>query len=240
MSNRHSNIFKTETFSSLVKKTKYTIIGSHYRLRHLNEDLNVRVDSQQLMRATTYRYLGIEVDETLGWQCQVNIICKKVSAGLRALKRIRPLVPSQTLLRMYEALVLSYLDYCSKVWGCMGKSQCDRLKKLQNRAGRIDYNTRSADILQDLRWDSLEQRCSKQLAIRVFKSLHNLYPEGLRNMFKPTSIHIMYGALQTMFLCPGPVLKLLRGRLATGGLSCGMALVTNSKMRQISTLSSPL
>ena len=145
------------------------IIGSQYRLRHLNEDLNVRVDSQQLMRATTYRYLRIEVDEALGWQCQVDIIFKKVSAGLGALKRIRPLVPRQTLLRMYEALVLPYLDYCSEVWGCMGKSQCDRLQKLQNRAGRIitfsDYNTRSADILQDLGWDSLEERRSKQLAI---------------------------------------------------------------------------
>ena len=29
-----------------------------------------------------------------------------------------------------EALVLPYLDYCSEVWGCTGKSQCDRLQKL--------------------------------------------------------------------------------------------------------------
>ena len=70
----------------------------------------------------------------------------------------------------------------------MGKGLCDRLQRLQNRAGRIitfsDYNTRSADILQDLRWDTLEQRQSKQLTISVFKSL---YPESLKNMFKPTS-----------------------------------------------------
>ena len=73
----------------------------------------------------------------------------------------------------------------------MGKGLCDRLQRLQNRAGRIitfsDYNTRSADILQDLGWDTLEQRRSKQLAISVFKSLNNLYPESLKNMFKPTS-----------------------------------------------------
>ena len=134
-----------------VKKTKYMIsIGSHYRLRHWNGNLSVRVDSHQLMRATTYRYLEIEAYEALGWQCQVDIICKKVSAGLGALKRIRPLVPSQTLLRMYEALVLPYLDYCSEVWGCMGKSQCDRLQKLQNRAGRI--TTFSDYVIQGCRY----------------------------------------------------------------------------------------
>ena len=182
---------KSNKLTLNVKKTKYMIIGSHYRLRHLNGDLNVTVNSQQLTRVTNYRYLGIEVDEALGWQSHVDTICKKVSAGIGALKRIRSLVPRQTLLKMYDALVAPYFDYCSEVRGCMGKGLCDRLQRLQNRAGRIitfsDYNTRSADILQDLGWDTLEQRRSKQLAISVFKSLNNLCPESLKNMFKPTS-----------------------------------------------------
>ena len=133
----------------------------------------------------------MEVDEALGWQPHVDAVCKKVSAGIGAIKRIRSLVPLQTLLKMYDALVAPYFDYCSEVWGCMGKGLCDRLQRLQNRAGRIitfsDYNRRSVDILRDLRWDSLEQRRSKQLAISVFKSLNNLYPESLKNVFKPTS-----------------------------------------------------
>ena len=77
------------------------------------------------------------------------------------------------------------------------------------------------DILRDLRWDSLEQRRSKQLAISVFKSLNNLYPESLKNVFKPTSgVHSynVRGASNNVF-----VLKLLSGLLAIGGQSCGMA-----------------
>ncbi|PFX11674.1 RNA-directed DNA polymerase from mobile element jockey [Stylophora pistillata] len=61
-----------------VKKAKCMIIGSYYRLRHLNGDLNVTVNSQQLTRVTHYRYLGIEVDEALGWQSHVDAICKMV------------------------------------------------------------------------------------------------------------------------------------------------------------------
>ena len=38
-----------------VKKTKYMIIGHHYRLRR-----------QQLTRVTNHRYLGIEVEQALG------------------------------------------------------------------------------------------------------------------------------------------------------------------------------
>ena len=58
------------------------IIGSHHLLRHLNGDLNVTVNSQQLTRVTNYRYLGIEVDEASGWQSHVDTVCKKVSAGI--------------------------------------------------------------------------------------------------------------------------------------------------------------
>ena len=82
-----------------------------------------------------------------------------------------------------------------------------RLQRLQNRAGRIitlsDYNTRSAAILQDLRWDTLEQRHSMQLTISVFKSLNNLYPESLKNVFQPTStVHSynVWGASNNAFV----------------------------------------
>ena len=107
----------------------------------------------------------------------------------------------------------------------------DRLQRLQNRAGRIiafsDYNTRSADILQDLGWDTLEQRRSKQLAISVFKSLSNFYPASLKNVFKPTSgVHsyTTYEVPQKMFLYQGPVLKLLSGLLAIRGWGGGAVM----------------
>ena len=114
----------------------------------------------------------------MGRQSQVDTICKKLSAGIDALKRVRSLVPCQTLLKMYEALVAPCLIIAPKSGDIWEKALCDRLQRLQNRAGRIitfsDYNTRSPDILQDLRWDTLEERRSKQLAISVFKSLNNL------------------------------------------------------------------
>ena len=144
------------------------------------------------------------------------------------------LVPHQSLLKMYDALVTPYINYCSEAWGCMGKGLGDRLQRLQNRAGRIitfsDYNTRSVDILQHLRWDTLEQRRSKQLATSVFKFLNNLYPESLKNIPTPTCLNqpprfipTTCEVPRTTFLYQGPVLKLLSRLLAIGGQSCGMA-----------------
>ena len=73
---------------------------------------------------------------------------------------------------------------------CLGKIQSDRLQKLQNRAGRIitsDYDVRSADILQTLGWDTLEQRRANQLAVSVYKAMNNIFPEELNSIFEATS-----------------------------------------------------
>ena len=83
------------------------------------EDPCITVTNQQLMpRATSCEYLGIEVGEALGWQCQANVICGKVSAGIGVLKRIRlALGPRQTLLQMHETIVPPYLNYSPEIWG---------------------------------------------------------------------------------------------------------------------------
>ena len=114
-----------------VKKTKYAIIGSRYKLNNLNHDFIVSVDNREIERVTSYKYIGVEIDETLSWRNHTDSLCKKVSAGIGAIKRVRHLVPSQTLHQMYDALVEPYLEYCCEVWGCMGLCQCDRLQKLK-------------------------------------------------------------------------------------------------------------
>ena len=103
-----------------VKKTKYAIIGSRYKLNNLNHDFIWSVDNREIERVTSYKCLGVEIDETLSWRNHTDSLCKKVSAGIGAIKRVRHLVPSQTLHQMYDALVEPYLEYCCEVWGCMG------------------------------------------------------------------------------------------------------------------------
>ena len=89
----------------------------------------------------------------------------------------------------YKALVQPYLDYY--VWGGIGKRQFERLQKLQNRAAQMvtysDFNTRSLRLLDDLGWDTLEQRREKHLAVVLFKTINSLFPERLNNIFKNSS-----------------------------------------------------
>jgi hypothetical protein len=65
------------------------------------------------------------------------MICSKVSAGIGAIRRIRPFVSSATLKLMYNAIVQPYFDYCSLLWDNCGIGLKDRLQKFQNRRNNL-------------------------------------------------------------------------------------------------------
>ena len=130
--NKVQSWLQANKLSLNVKKTKYSIIATQYKVAHLDHQPDVRINGHSVDRVRTHRYLGVEIDDTLTWHSQIDHIVKKVSAGLAILRRATALVPQDTLTNMNNALVVPYFDYCSPVWGCIRKCQSKRLQKLQN------------------------------------------------------------------------------------------------------------
>ena len=120
-----------------IKKTKFMLNGSPYRLPQVHNDFTVQVNNKSLERVFEHKTLGVHIDESLTWCPHINDVTKKISAGLAVLRRISATVPFHTRINIYNALVMPYFNYCSPVWGNIGKSLSDKLQKLQNRASRI-------------------------------------------------------------------------------------------------------
>ena len=110
-------------------------------------------------------------------------IAKKISSGLAGLKQVKPFVPTEVLISIFKALILPYFDYCDIVWAGLNKGLSERIDKLYNRAARIitqnNWETRSADILKMLQWDTLGVRRDQHTAIMMHKILHSRAPEYL-------------------------------------------------------------
>ena len=177
-----------------VVKTKYMIVASKHKLQQLNYDFQVKVNRQQLKREKTYKYLGVEIDESLTWGQHIEKVFKIVSGAIGALKRVKHLLPQETLITMYFSLVLPYFDYASTVWETCAKGMTDKLQTLQNRAARVitssNYEIRSSDILKRLNWENLETRRSKQLAVLMYKIMNGSTPEYLSRIFTHiSSVH---------------------------------------------------
>ena len=65
----------------------------------------------------------------LCWDCHVDSICKKVSAGIEAMERIKNFVPVATQETVYKGLVQSYFEYCTPLWDTCGKLLKDKLER---------------------------------------------------------------------------------------------------------------
>ena len=101
-----------------VKKTKYMLIGSQFKLSQINSDFTVKVNNTPIERAIKHKSLEVQIDESLNWRPHIDTISKKISAGTAILRRVSHFIPFDTRVNiMYNALVMPYFNYCGAVWG---------------------------------------------------------------------------------------------------------------------------
>ena len=166
-------------------KTKLMYIGSKYNTDTMTYDIPVMMNNQFITLAHSYTCLGVKLDEKLNWHEHVEMICKKIGAGIGAMQRIKPYVPINTLHTIYRALIEPYFDYCSPLWDVCNQQLKDKLQKFQNRAARIitgaSYDIRSDDVLRSLAWENLETRRRITKSILMYKILNDCAGPNLKD-----------------------------------------------------------
>ena len=72
-----------------------------------------------------------------------------------------------------------------------GSTDINQLQKLQNRAARIitnsSFDTPSRPLITELGWKTVEELIGNESKIMVFKSLNDLAPQYLCNLFTKNS-----------------------------------------------------
>ena len=145
---------------------------------------NVTVGDLTISRVTSYKLLGVIVQDNLKWSLHVNYICKCASKKLYLLKRLRRFdLCNSDLLHFYLTVIRPTLEYACPLWHYgLTKSDSDAIEHVQRRAMRIIFGTTSSynDILQNFRILSTRR---ESLCINLFNSvlssdncLHHLLP----------------------------------------------------------------
>lgn len=141
------------------------------------------VNNIPVSRTDTHKYLGVQIDENLSWDGHIDMICKKASEGIGAMRLIQPFVPVDTLEKVYKSLVQSCFDYCFPLWDNCGKLLKDKLQRFQSRAAGVltgaNYDIHSADKIQTLSWDTLDARRLRAKSTLMYKIPSNAQPQEL-------------------------------------------------------------
>ena len=163
------------------------LIGSPQMIKSTSQP-NILIENKQIQQVNQTKTLGITVDQHLSWKPNTENICKKITSGILALRRVKPFIAEkETLNSVHNAIVRPCFDYCSEVWDVFGEIQSKRLQKLQNRAARIISNM-SNDIdhsiaLLALGWEPLDIMRKKAKAKMMYKISNKLGPESLTKLF---------------------------------------------------------
>ena len=196
----NSDLKKLETWlngnklSLNVAKTHSMLISTKQKgssLRSRDEALELKIRENELEVVQKTKYLGVQIDCNLDWNEQIKAVSTKVSRAIGFLKHAKSFLPMASLKTLYTGIVEPHFRYCCSFWGCAGSTDINQLQKLQNRAARIitnsSFDTPSRPLITELGWKTVEELIGNESTTMVFKSLNDLAPQYLCNLFTKNS-----------------------------------------------------
>ena len=170
-----------------MKKTQLLLLGRKGRAHEL-QDIRVTLSGERLPRREKVKCLGIWIDDGLTWREHIQALRRKCFCGLAKLRRLRDVLPMTTKKKIYNALVLPHLDYCSVVWQECAKDLQRKLEQIQNYGMRLILSkpprTPCADLRKILKWVPLTERRKQSRLALVHRCINKHGPAYMRNVFR--------------------------------------------------------
>ena len=127
-------------------------------------------------------YLGVELSNDMKYNRHIDQTTSKASKVLGFLKRNLRHCPSRIKERAYTSLVRPKLEYCSTIWNPHTASNINKIEAVQKNAARfvlnkpLDYKKPESvtAMVEQLNWETLEQRRKIADNILMYKVVHHL------------------------------------------------------------------
>ena len=166
------------------EKTQLIIIGTKQILRNL-PPVTVNFMGSDITGSPTVKNLGVTFDQNLTFTDHVTDVARRCTGVLSGLSHCRHALPRETLTTLVQALAVSSIRYCIRVYGVCGVTQLARLQKLLNFGARVISGRRKydhiSDVLKNLQWLSAENRWRYHSLTMLKRMLDSGQPESLRN-----------------------------------------------------------
>ena len=195
-----SRWFKLNKLSLYLKKINYILFTKKSRINP--NELDIKIDSVVVQRATQTEFLGFVINERLTWNDHIQVVKHKVSKGLGILTKIRHFITNSILINLYYTLIYPHFEYCNIVWALCGTSSTyiAKLFLLQKRAVRIitksPWKAHTAPIFRRLGILTIFDINKLQTACFMYRVKCRLMPSYFDKMFLPNSSIHQYNTRQ--------------------------------------------
>jgi len=186
--------FNANKLSLNIDKTQFMIV----RPKVFNDDNNnitdIQVGDRTITKAKCAKFLGITIDDELGWTEHINNIAKKISSGSYVLSTMKRFIPMENLKSLYFTLVHAHLSYGLVLWGSAYKYKLLRLEVIQKKCIRhiccANYRDTTSPLFKSLRIIKFADMYSQQVCKFMYSHKSGELPKSLDALFTSNaSIH---------------------------------------------------
>ena len=137
------------------------------------DKLNFKLANIDIKTTEKTCFLRVALYNKLQFDDHISSFCRKVSAQISALNRLKNILPLNTKESLYRAFILPYFNYFNQVWHHCGKRNTAKIEKAKKRALRYIFKDKSAsyqDLLERIRLPSMETRRIQDVLMTINNS----------------------------------------------------------------------
>ena len=117
-----------------IDKTNFMV----FKPKNKNDDIpDIIINNSQIDQVTKAKFLGVIIDSNLKWTDHIKHVTQKISKGIGIIIKARKYFNSETLLNLYNTLILPFISYCIHVWGTAAHVYSNKIHILQKKIVRI-------------------------------------------------------------------------------------------------------
>ena len=189
--------FNANKLTLNISKTKYLIFRNN-KMEFDENICNVKIGDHKLERIGNsckdkfYKFVGIKLDEFLGWDYHISHVSNKISSGNFVLNQCKNILPLSIRKLIYNSLIKSHLEYGILAWGACNNTKLKKIKSTQKKCVCNLLNKKISAHLNPLlsRLEILKFDDLLSLNASSFMYMHNRsqLPESFYGMFTPLSV----------------------------------------------------
>ena len=112
------------------------LLGTRNKTNQSKDKFKLSIDDTEVKGVSTFKILGITVDQTFTWKNHIDDLAKNCSRSIGILHEVKQFLPESAHLSLYYILFLSHINYGITAWSNANSVDKNQLLSLQKRALR--------------------------------------------------------------------------------------------------------
>ena len=184
------NWLNANRLSLNIDKTNFMV----FRPKNKNDqNLDILINGSRIDKVDKAKFLGVIIDCNLRWSDHVKYVTNRISKGIGIIIKARKYFNSETLLSLYNTLILPFISYCIHVWGTAANVYSSKIHILQKKIARIIVGvpprTHSQPLFDKLKIMTIYQIYRYYVGVFMYKLYHNLLPPVFTMFTRTSNIH---------------------------------------------------